>query len=242
MMLCDSAVENDIIFYYGVKNNLKFHYRVNKEAKIIFSIAGVLIIGMIILISMNPQGSRTPEVFDISSIVSSSSIMTGNIGAKVTIVEFGDYQCPACAASNKTIKDIIALYGDNPDFNFVYKHFPLPSHKHAIISAEATEAARAQGKFWEMHDMLYENQSEWSVSNNPSDIFIEYADRLNLDTDIFQNALKNHTYRSIVQADAKDGDSVDVRWTPTFYINGKLLEQTPTFIQFQSIIDTLLEE
>src|ERR1700675_3384590 len=115
-----------------------------KESKIIFSIAAVVIIGMIALISLSPKESKFT---DTSLLLSHANHMTGVATAKVNIVEFADYQCPACGIAYPILKQVIDTYGKNPDFNFVFRNFPLSQHKNALIAAEAAEAASAQGKF-----------------------------------------------------------------------------------------------
>ncbi len=209
----------------------------NKEIKIIFSVAIIAIVGMIFLIGFGPKGTKT---VDFSLLVKETSHMTGKIDAKVTVVEFGDYQCPACGVFYPILKQIVDIYGSNPDFNFVYRNFPLPQHKNAFVSAEAAESAGAQGKFWEMEGLLYLNQSEWSESDNAGDIFISYAEKLKLNINKFKDDIKNSKYDSVIRSDQSDGNSLNVSWTPSIYVNGELLQDMPTFDQFKSKIDLLL--
>jgi protein-disulfide isomerase len=211
----------------------------NKESKIIFSIALVVIIGMIALIGLGPKESRS---IDISLLANTTSHMTGKIGAEVTVVEFGDYQCPACGVAYPRLKQVIDVYGGNPDFNFVFRNFPLSQHRNALIAAEAAEAASAQGKYWEMEGLLYMNQNEWSDNSAPIDIFIKYAQKLGLNTTKFRSEIVSEKYRAFIEADQADGSALNVSWTPTIYINGELQQQTPTFEQFKSKIDTLLKK
>jgi len=211
-----------------------------KEAKIIFSVALLAIVGMIFLIGFSPKGT-IPTNIDVSLLVRETSHMTGKIGAKVTIVEFGDYQCPACGALYPVLKQVIDAYGKNPDFNFVFRNFPLSQHKNALVAAEAAEAAGAQGKFWEMEGLLYENQNEWSESDNVISIFTGYTEKLKLDKNKFKNDVENNKYDSLIQADKSDGNTLNVSWTPSIYINGELQQSTPTYEEFKSKIDSLIK-
>ncbi len=160
--------------------------------------------------------------------------------AKVTVVEFGDYQCPACKAEDPVVKQIIEEYKSNPNFNFVFLNFPLPQHANAQIAAEAAEAAGEQGKFWEMRSKLYETQADWSNLADPLDKFISYAKEFSLDTDKFKEAIQQKKFQSIIAADQQKGVEVGVSGTPTFYINGEKQADIPNLESFKKLIDTAL--
>lgn len=140
--------------------------------------------------------------------------------AKVTIVEFGDFQCPACGASYPIVTQILKRYKGK--VNFVFRHFPLPMHKNAPAAAEAAEAAGAQEKFFPMYDQLYSHQKEWGESMNPNDYFIKYAKILGLDIDKFTKEVKGNVYAAKIQQDVNDGNALNVSATPTFYINNQI--------------------
>ena len=147
--------------------------------------------------------------------------MTGKADAKVTVVEFGDFECPSCADAYQPMNDIIKQYSSNPNFNFVFREFPLSSiHPNADISAEAAEAAGEQGKFWDMHDLLYKNQGEWASSSNPITLFVKYAQQLGLDTNKFQTEVQAAKFANVIKADGDDGNAANVTATPTFFVNG----------------------
>jgi protein-disulfide isomerase len=212
-----------------------------KESKIILSISAAVIVGVIFLMAVSPNASNL-KVASQSFLIDNAIHITGNKNAKVTIVEFGDYECPACGAAYPILKKVIDAYKGNTDFNFVFRNFPLSQHKNALIAAESAEAAGAQGKFWEMEGLLYENQNEWSESSAPIDIFINYAKNLGLSTNKFKSEIESNKYKSIIETDKSDGNSVNVEWTPTIYINGERQEQMLTFEQFKSKIDGLLKK
>ena len=143
----------------------------------------------------------------------------GNPEATVTLVEYSDFQCPACAAFQPVVKEIINTYGDR--LRFEYQHYPLPIHKFSQQAAVAAEAAGQQGKFYEMHDKLFENQKEWSNSATPQVFFIKYAQDLGLDTELFKKHLSSSLLRDAVRSDLNAAKELGLTGTPTFYLNGE---------------------
>lgn len=213
---------------------------INKETIIISTIGIVFFIGFGFLVYFSNSFVKSPTTsVDQSLLVRDMSHMTGTRGAKVTMVEFGDYQCPACGQIAPLMEDLIQTYGENPDFNFVYRHFPLPQHGNAKIASEAAEAAGAQGKFREMHNLLYEKQGEWSDASEPLSIFKRYAESLYLDVPTFTKDIEEHTYLDIVQSDANDGRKIPLDHTPTIFING-VEEKNINLPNLKEKIDTLL--
>ena len=194
----------------------------------------VILFGGVILLSKG-GGNAQPVTVNQNLLVKSDSHQS-NPNAKVTMVEFGDYQCPACGQAYPTVKQVKKDYGDK--VNFVFRNYPLSQHKFALIAAEAAEAANAQGKFWEMHDLLYENQATWSIKDNPLDFFVGYAKDLKLDTDKFKKDIEDNKYATFIQADVNDGNSVAVNATPTFYVNGQIMSGIPSYADFKTLIDS----
>lgn len=146
--------------------------------------------------------------------VSDKDHSEGSKNAKVTLVEYGDYQCPYCGQAYPIVKKIQEAMGDK--LHFVFRNFPLSQiHPHALHAAEAAEAAAAQGKFWEMHDTLYENQKRLDDES-----LAEYAQQIGLDVDKFVADMENGTYEEKVKADFLSGVESGVNGTPTFFING----------------------
>jgi protein-disulfide isomerase len=138
----------------------------------------------------------------------------GSTDARVTLVQYGDYECPYCGAAYPIIKDVQAQMGER--LRFVFRNFPITtSHPHAEQAAEAAEAAAAQGKFWEMHDLLYENQSHLE-----DDDLRRYAEQLALELDAFDRDLAEHVHADRVHGDFMSGVRSGVNGTPTFYLNG----------------------
>lgn len=188
------------------------------EAKFIIAI-GVATIGLIIGgVFFFSKGSKTQEQqIDQSLILSNVKHSKGNTDAKIKIVEFADFQCPACGTAYPIVKKVIEANSDK--VYYAFRHFPLPSHNNGKIAGQAAEAAGNQGKFWEMHDMLFEKQSEWSGEGDPEKVFEGYAQNLSLDTQKFKEDMKNAI--GTVNQDASDGKKLTVSSTPTFFINGQ---------------------
>jgi protein-disulfide isomerase len=140
--------------------------------------------------------------------------MQGPPDAPVTLVEYGDYECPYCGEAYPVVKALQERLGDQ--MCFVFRNFPLTQvHPHAEEAAEAAEAAGAQGKFWEMHDLLYENQD----ALEPEDL-VQYARALKLDLKRFVLEMREHVYVERVREDFRSGVRSGVNGTPTFFING----------------------
>lgn len=146
--------------------------------------------------------------------ISERDHVRGPITAPLTLLEYGDYECPYCAAAHPNVKQVLGVLGDQ--LAFAYRHFPLSTiHPHAFTAAEAAEAAGAQGRFWEMHDLLFENQDRLSV-----DDLLVYAQLLVLDVERFVADLQRHTYEPRVREDFMTGVRSGVNGTPTFFVNG----------------------
>jgi protein-disulfide isomerase len=189
------------------------------------------------------QNTTVNATIDTNLLVREDSNKVASTSAKVTIVEFGDYQCPACAMADPTVTQVIRQYVrvDPLKVNVVFRNFPLPQHKNALISAEAAEAAGEQGKYWEMHSLLYEHQKAWENLNNPIEVFVGYAKDLNLNIDQFKQSVESNKYAEKINKDKQDGLKLGVNSTPTFYING--LKQTSFgFEQFKSKIEAELNK
>ena len=143
----------------------------------------------------------------------------GTSSTGVTLVEYGDYQCPACGSYYQPLKEALASYQGKVSFQF--RNFPLFSiHPNAIAGARAAEAAGKQNKYFEMHDLLYENQSAWTSSSSPYDQFSGYAKQLGLNLTTFETDFKSSKVNNDIQADLKEGTRLSVDSTPTFFLDG----------------------
>jgi protein-disulfide isomerase len=144
------------------------------------------------------------------------------VSSPVVLEEYGDYQCPPCGMLYPVLKDIEHEYGKQ--LQIVFHQFPLTKiHKNAMNAARAAEAARNQGKFWEMHDRLYRNQNNWKDLDDPRPVFIQYAQELGMNSERFTRDLDGPEVEQRIAADMQKGTSVGVTGTPTVFIEGQML-------------------
>lgn len=149
--------------------------------------------------------------------VNENDQQTANVNTSITLVEYGDYQCPHCGHAHPLLKRFLKEYGN--DVNFVFRNFPLQEiHPAAHISALAAEAAGRQGRFWEMHDMIFEHQQ-----NLNGHTLLDFAERLSLDIQQFSLDWKNEKIVEKVEKDFESGIRSGVNGTPTFFVNGEKL-------------------
>lgn len=152
-----------------------------------------------------------------------SDHVKGNSDASVTLLEYSDFECPACAQFQPKVEEIMAQYGDK--IKFEYRHYPLIQiHKYAEIAALAAESAGQQGKFFEFQNMLFANQRTWAESNNPAQYFTEYATSLGLDIEKFKRQQKSSILRNRVKANLAEARSLNLTATPSFFLNGQKME------------------
>lgn len=165
----------------------------------------------------------------------------GNAKAPVTLEEFGDFECPPCAIMSSAIHQLEKDYGAK--LRVIFRHFPLAMHKHARAAAIAAEAAHLQGKFWEMHDLLYKEQAAWSKAPDVLASFNTYAGTLGLDVERFKKDMQSPDTGARVTADHQHGVSRGVHSTPTIFINNTVLPSSstnPTAVR--AAIDAALKE
>ena len=159
----------------------------------------------------------------------------GSADAPVTLIEYSDFQCSACASYHPVLEQLTAELG--PQLQFVYRHFPLRSiHKKADLAGAAAEAAGNQGKFWEMHNKIFENQSKWANARNADEIFISYAQILGLNLDQFKIDLESRVVRDRVDAGYDEALSLGLNSTPTFFVNGKKIVNPRGFEAFRDLL------
>lgn len=165
----------------------------------------------------------------------------GDANAVVTLEEFADFECPSCAAFQATLKEIKTIYGNR--VKIIFRQYPLTQmHPKAYDAARATEAAGAQGKFWEMQELIYDRQKDWKVSPDHRKDFTDYAKTLGLDVDKFNADLTGDTANRRVALDKQRGDNVGVKATPSLFLNNRLL--TPDEMETSKLrqaIDSVLQ-
>lgn len=163
----------------------------------------------------------------------------GEADAPVTLEEFADFQCPSCAmATLRSIGPMEKNFGER--LRVVFWHFPLPNHKHGREAALAAEAASRQGKFWEMHDMLFEKQADWSNVPDIHPVFEDYAKQLNLNVYKFKKDLENPDVAAAVDRNHQQGETRGVKNTPTIFINGRELPPPFNPERLQEAIDAAI--
>lgn len=168
------------------------------------------------LFFFSSQSQKEEKGYTKEELTKPNNYTYGNASASAYLVEFSDFECPACGAFEPAVEQIREKYKDK--LQFIYRQFPLPQHPFAEKAAIAAEAAGKQGKFWEMHDELFANQDKLS-----DDTINEIVKKLNLDADQFTKSIADPAIKDIVLQDKADGNALGVDATPTFYLNGKKL-------------------
>lgn len=203
----------------------------SKKAWIIFGVICVVFLGGLIFISSRNKVSV--DAVDANSILSASD-KSGNIAdhvfgkadSKVILIEYGDFQCPGCGGAHPMVKKLTEKYKDT--MAFVFRNFPLASlHPNARAAAATAEAAGLQGKYWEMHNKLFENQFSWQdlSAGERDDFFAGYAKELALNEDKFKQDFSSSSVNQKINFDTALGKKIGVSATPTFYLNGKELKE-----------------
>lgn len=196
---------------------------------IISLILAILIVGGIVFFAVKSDdklnSTQSAEVTDPIALEreTGGAWVKANTNSSVVLAEYSDFQCPACATWKSLIDLVIEKYGK--DIRFEYRDFPLQSiHKRAFGAAKAAEAAGRQGKFWEMHDLLFANQSTWSESLGFESIIKKYATELKLNTDQFMDDYNSKVVSDIVQSDIVKGNKLGINATPTLYLNNEKIQ------------------
>lgn len=211
-------------------------------SKLFWAILAVIIVGLIgVFLVANRNTQTTTENISNPKEITATDHVEGPADAKVTLVEYGDFQCPACGATYPIVKQLRDEYKDK--VRFVFRHFPLSNiHPNAMAASRAAEAAGKQGKFFEMHDLLYENQKDWSTDTSAADKFKQYAKDLGLNVDQFVKDTNSSETTDAINHDIAVGKKLDVNGTPTFYVNDVKLDKIPrTFEDFKAKIDEALK-
>ncbi len=194
----------------------------NKNFIITLAVVVLGLFGIFAITSKKDEKKNTTA----GNSASLSNHVLGENKKNVTLVEYGDYQCPACAGYHPLIKQLVETY--KSDIQFQFRNFPLQQiHQNARAAARAAEAAGKQDKFWEMHDLLYEQQSTWQDSTAANTIFEQYAKQLGLNVDQYNKDFASSEVNAIITADFNEGTRLGVESTPTFFLQGKKLDNPP---------------
>ncbi len=205
-------------------------------------ILAILVLGFVgfVVFQGNKNDSNGSGNGGDSAQASEHTLGAGN--KNVTLVEYGDFQCPSCAAYFPILKEVKEKYGD--DITFQFRHFPLTQiHPNAMVAHRAAEAASKQNKFWEMHDVLYERQQAWASSNNANQIVEDYAAELGLNIDQFKADYQSSDVNGVINADIAAGNANKVSGTPTFILNGEKIDSPdPSVEAFSKLIDEAIKK
>jgi protein-disulfide isomerase len=180
--------------------------------------------GTILYRAKRPQVKNIPESQSAKANTGNESAhVRGNPDAAVTLEEFADFQCPPCSQFAGFTEELLKEYDSR--LRVVFRNFPLPAHEHAREAAFAAEAAGFQGKFWEMHDTLYREQTAWSKAPNARELFESYAGTLGLNVDQFKKDMDSDKAKERVDSDRALADFLGVKVTPTLFINNRPVDQ-----------------
>lgn len=201
-------------------------------------ITAVIIVGGIaglVFLSGSPTGGGTLPA------VTAEDHLLGPATAPAILVTYSDFQCPACLAYEPILKGLKTEFGDK--VTIVYRHYPLKSiHQFAEPAARASEAANLQGKFWEMHDLLFDRQRSWSAASNIDEALAGYAKELGLDETKFATDYKSSEVRSRVDRDVVAGLGIGINSTPTFYLNGEKISNPQSQEAFSELISAKIPQ
>jgi protein-disulfide isomerase len=209
---------------------------------VVIVIAVAVAAGAAVYLSRQPDepatnASATPTHVDIKG----GGHFRGPENAAVTLVEFGDYQCPSCGAFHPLVKELLNRYPTQVRLEF--HHFPLVTvHPNTMLASQAVEAAGEQGKYWEMHDAVFEHQNEWSGNPNPEAIFITLASGIGLDINKFMQDLRSPALQQKILKDVERGQEAKVEATPTFFINGEQIHVRFSMEDFVQAIESHLHK
>ncbi len=213
----------------------------NKVLKIIIGVLAILLIVSFIS-NTNTESQNSPPTGQATGqpakvkVSADDDDFLGDVNAPVTIIEFSDYECPFCARFySDALQQIKEKYVETGKVKFVYRDFPLNFHANAQKAAEAAECAGDQGKYFEMHDMLFESGVTGGVGS-----FKQYASNMGLNTNEFNECLDSGKYYDEVQKDMRDGSAAGVRGTPATFVNGILVSGAQPFSVFEQIIEAEL--
>lgn len=229
----------------------------NKTGWIVFSVAIVALLGGLVAWTRISNPPVDLANVDINTVLAASS-QSGNIGdhsrgnadGKILLIEYGDFQCPSCSEANTNVNQLLTDYGDK--ITFVFRNFPLTTiHPNARAAAGVAEAAGLQGKYWEMHDLLYTNQNDWNNLDGTkrTDVFNGYASSLGLNTTTLTNDAASASVSQKIAFDQAIGRKLDINATPTFYLNGEKVDSTTSdgivsgdLTQIKTKLDALIKE
>jgi len=206
-------------------------------------ILSVVVVGLIAaFIFTKPESDNSAAFTGNATEVQADEHIRNGTDKKVTLIEYGDFQCPSCASYYTILKSLEERYEDQVSFGF--RHYPIISiHPNAFSAARAAEAAAKQGKFFEMHDKLYENQTAWGqISTNQQSLFENYAKELGLNIDQFKKDYISEEIANRINRDVSSAKQFDITGTPSFILNGKKIENPTDKAEFEEVLNKAIED
>ncbi len=203
----------------------------NKSFWIILVGAVVALGGIFIVLGGKAEDTASGEFAFVEPLINQQEHdhATGE-GKKATIVEYADFQCPYCGTYFPLLDQVKQTYGD--DVKVIFRNFPIPSsHPQALAAHRAAEAASRQDKFWEMHDLIFSNQEAWSGNDGAATLFETFAEQLGLNMETYRADVESESVLAKITADTNSGKSLNVKATPTIFLNGEVLETPPTSLE-----------
>ena len=209
------------------------------NTKRIFTWLGFIIIIALIIIGLVAASKKHPATtsevaIPLPSPVTSADWTRGNPNAPVTIVEYGDFECPACQAYYPVVEQVFAAASST--IRMAFREFPLPQHADAIPAALAAEAAGDQGKFWDMYNLLYANGNDWDNLSDPTSVFDGYAQKIGLNMTQFTTDMNSTTTAQKISDSVSVGTAAGIDATPTFFINGYRIQNPESYDEFITAI------
>ncbi len=204
-------------------------------------VAIIIALAVVGLWKLSQQPVDTPPSSDDILQIQSDDWIKGSASSTAILIEYIDFECEACGAYYPLVKRLSDEYEDK--ILFVNRYFPLSGHKNGLTAALAVEAAGRQGKYWEMHDLVFEEQRNWGERRSAdSTIFERYAEQLNLDMEQFKTDVNSREVKDRVMRDKNAGIGIGVNATPTFFLNGKKIQNPRGYEAFKSLLDAAIEQ
>ncbi len=213
---------------------------VTKPILILTGLIAVALAAAFLLVKRNTPDSTAatpsqPSASGSGPVVTSEGWAKGNLAARTVLVEFGDFQCPSCAAARLKVDNALKKF--EKEIKVVFKQYPMQQiHRNAMLAAQAAESAGRQMKFWEMYELLFARQNEWTNVPDGLTFYLKYATELQLDVERFRQDLFDGEIRNKIFRDMLEGQVAQVRSVPTFFLNGKMLPTVKSDAEFEELI------
>ena len=208
---------------------------------IVIILAVAVAAGAAVFLSRQPDEASETSAAPLKADIKGGGRIRGPENAQLTLVEFGDYQCPSCAAYHPFVKEILNRYPTQLRLEF--HHFPLISiHPNSMAASKAAEAAGEQAHYWEMHDALFEYQPQWANQSDPKPLFTAIANHIGINGTILVQTMESPRLTERILKDVQRGDEAKVQAVPTFFINGQQVHIQPTTEDFVRVIEANLHK